>query len=76
MNQQQIKQAQALFHERDRLKKLRDDAERKGGFRVAIYGSAQDDEMDAAALRPVLDLINQRIRRVEGDLKQLGWDGK
>lgn len=76
MNQQQIKQAQALFHERDRLKKLYDDAGRKGAFRVAIYGSAQDNELDAAALRPVLDLISQRIKRVEGDLKQLGWDGR
>lgn len=76
MNQQQIKLAHTLFHERDRLKKLHDDAERKGGFRAAILGSYQDDEMDAAALRPVLDLINQRIKRVEGDLKQLGWDGK
>ncbi|MDT3718451.1 hypothetical protein [Pseudomonas oryzihabitans] len=76
MNQQQIKTALALFHERDRLKKLYDDAERKGGFRVAVIGSYQDDEMDAVALRPVLDLISQRIKRVEGDLKQLGWDGK
>ncbi len=76
MNQQQIKLATTLLHERDRLKKLHDDAERKGGFRTAILGSYQDDEMDAAALRPVLDLINQRIKRVEGDLKQLGWDGK
>lgn len=76
MNQQQIKLAQELFYERDRLKKLRDDAERKGGFTVAVNGSYQDDEMVAVARRPVLDLIGQRIKRIEGDLKQLGWDGK
>lgn len=76
MNQQQIKQAQALFHERDRLKKLRADAESKGGFTIAVMGSYQDDELRDAARSPVLDLISQRIKRVEGDLEQLGWDGK
>ncbi|ALZ84499.1 hypothetical protein APT59_09900 [Pseudomonas oryzihabitans] len=76
MNQQQIKLAQQLFSERDRLKKLRDDAERKGGFSVAVNGSYQDDEMVNVARRPVLDLISQRIKRIEGDLQQLGWDGK
>lgn len=45
MNQQQIKLAQDLFHQRDRLKRLHDDAERKGGFTVAVNGSYQDEEM-------------------------------
>jgi len=76
VNRQQIATAQALFAERDRLKKVRDDAEKKGGFTVAVNGSYQDDEMVAVARRPVLDLISQRINRIEGDLKQLGWDGK
>lgn len=76
MNRQAIATAQGLFHERDRLQRLRADAERKGGFRVAVLGSYQDDEINAAALRPVLELISQRIKRIEGDLKQLGWDGR
>lgn len=76
MNQQQIKQAQVLFHERARLQKLRDDAESQGGLKVAVYGTYQDEEIVEAARRPVLDLISQRIQRIEGDLKQRGWDGR
>lgn len=76
MNRQAIATAQGLFHERDRLQRLRADAERKGGFRVAVLGSYQDDDINAAALRPVLELISKRIKRIEGDLKQLGWDGR
>ncbi|QDD91923.1 hypothetical protein [Pseudomonas oryzihabitans] len=76
MNQQQIKQAQVLFYERDRLQKLRDDAESKGGLKVAVLGTYQDEEVEEAARAPVLKLIGDRLRRIEGDLKQLGWDGK
>lgn len=76
MNQQQIKLAGELFQQRIKLKKLLEDAERKGGITVAILGTYQDDDIVAAARRPVIDLISQRIKRIEGDLKQLGWDGK
>lgn len=76
MNQQQIKLAGELFQQRIKLKKLLDDAEGKGGITIAVNGSYQDDETVAVARRPVLDLISQRIKRIEGDLQQLGWDGK
>lgn len=76
MNRQQIQTAQQLFYERDRLKKLRDDAESKGGFTIAVLGSYQDDELRDAARGPVLDLISKRIKRIEADLTQLGWDGR
>lgn len=76
MNRQAIATAQSLFYERDRLQKLSADAARAGGFTVAILGNYQDDEIKEAALRPVLELISKRIKRIEGDLKQLGWDGR
>lgn len=76
LNRQQFRTAESLFHARDLLKLKLDTVTSGKGYAVSITSEYQDAAVLEAVQPALVQHFRAEITKIEGMLKQLGWNGQ